>query len=307
MNLERAGRETSRTPHLEAVAESRAHAGNLEAMLAESTAHAGNLEPMLAESTAHATNLERALSSATVERDRARRRAKRLRRRLRVQTSSLSWRITPAPSSPSGVREDELVTGRSGASATSPQSRRPGVRCAARSRVSSCTRRPSTSTTAAGSSRCTPSTPPWGTSRWCGPTPTWSAPGRSRAGPGTRSRSTATPSWPASSWCCCTTAARIAHPRPHPAARAVARGARQIRIPVGVWHLLANVGTDEAHFVEPSHRALPPRRTRPVPARLGHRRAARRRARLPAQVLNARNPVAPDGGRGVRLARCRPS
>jgi dTDP-4-dehydrorhamnose 3,5-epimerase len=40
-------------------------------------------------------------------------------------------------------------------------------------------------------------------------------------------------------------------------------GARQIRIPVGVWHLLANVGTDEAMFVnlptEPYHHDAPDR------------------------------------------------
>jgi dTDP-4-dehydrorhamnose 3,5-epimerase len=39
--------------------------------------------------------------------------------------------------------------------------------------------------------------------------------------------------------------------------------ARQIRIPVGVWHLLANVGTDEALFVnlptEPYHHDAPDR------------------------------------------------
>jgi dTDP-4-dehydrorhamnose 3,5-epimerase len=40
-------------------------------------------------------------------------------------------------------------------------------------------------------------------------------------------------------------------------------GARQIRIPVGVWHLLANVGTDEALFLnlptEPYHHDGPDR------------------------------------------------
>jgi dTDP-4-dehydrorhamnose 3,5-epimerase len=40
-------------------------------------------------------------------------------------------------------------------------------------------------------------------------------------------------------------------------------GTRQIRIPVGVWHLLANVGTDEALFVnlptEPYHHDAPDR------------------------------------------------
>ena len=77
-----------------ALAEKTAHAANLEAMLAESTAHARNLEPMLAESTAHATGLEQALGEARDQRDRARRRTSRLRRRLRDQTSSLSWRIT---------------------------------------------------------------------------------------------------------------------------------------------------------------------------------------------------------------------
>jgi dTDP-4-dehydrorhamnose 3,5-epimerase len=39
--------------------------------------------------------------------------------------------------------------------------------------------------------------------------------------------------------------------------------ARQIRIPVGVWHLLANLGPDEAHFVnlptEPYHHEAPDR------------------------------------------------
>jgi dTDP-4-dehydrorhamnose 3,5-epimerase len=39
--------------------------------------------------------------------------------------------------------------------------------------------------------------------------------------------------------------------------------ARQLRIPVGVWHLLANIGTDEAHFVnlptEPYHHEAPDR------------------------------------------------
>jgi GT2 family glycosyltransferase len=77
-----------------ATAELRSHAANLEHALAEKTAHVANLEPMLAESTAHATNLEQALAAATDERDRAQRRARRLRRRLRDQTSSLSWRIT---------------------------------------------------------------------------------------------------------------------------------------------------------------------------------------------------------------------
>jgi dTDP-4-dehydrorhamnose 3,5-epimerase len=40
-------------------------------------------------------------------------------------------------------------------------------------------------------------------------------------------------------------------------------GARQVRIPVGVWHLLANIGTAEAHFVnlptEPYHHEAPDR------------------------------------------------
>jgi dTDP-4-dehydrorhamnose 3,5-epimerase len=40
-------------------------------------------------------------------------------------------------------------------------------------------------------------------------------------------------------------------------------GARQIRIPVGVWHLLANVGTAEVYFVnlptEPYHHDAPDR------------------------------------------------
>jgi dTDP-4-dehydrorhamnose 3,5-epimerase len=40
-------------------------------------------------------------------------------------------------------------------------------------------------------------------------------------------------------------------------------GARQIRIPVGVWHLIANVGTDETYFVnmptEPYHHEHPDR------------------------------------------------
>lgn len=40
-------------------------------------------------------------------------------------------------------------------------------------------------------------------------------------------------------------------------------GARQIRIPVGVWHLLANPGPDEAYFVnlptEPYHHEAPDR------------------------------------------------
>ena len=40
-------------------------------------------------------------------------------------------------------------------------------------------------------------------------------------------------------------------------------GARQIRIPVGVWHLLANVGPEQAHFVnlptEPYHHEAPDR------------------------------------------------
>jgi dTDP-4-dehydrorhamnose 3,5-epimerase len=40
-------------------------------------------------------------------------------------------------------------------------------------------------------------------------------------------------------------------------------GARQVRIPVGVWHLLANVGTDRAYFVnlptEPFHHDAPDR------------------------------------------------
>jgi len=40
-------------------------------------------------------------------------------------------------------------------------------------------------------------------------------------------------------------------------------GARQVRIPVGVWHLLANIGTGEAHFVnlptEPYHHEAPDR------------------------------------------------
>lgn len=40
-------------------------------------------------------------------------------------------------------------------------------------------------------------------------------------------------------------------------------GARQIRIPVGVWHLLANLGSDEAYFVnlptEPYHHDAPDR------------------------------------------------
>lgn len=77
-----------------ALAEQTAHAANLEAMLAESTAHAGNLEPLLAESTANATHLEQALATATAERDLARRRAGRLRRRLRTLESSTSWRLT---------------------------------------------------------------------------------------------------------------------------------------------------------------------------------------------------------------------
>jgi len=38
---------------------------------------------------------------------------------------------------------------------------------------------------------------------------------------------------------------------------------RQVRIPVGVWHLLANLGADEAHFVnlptEPYHHEAPDR------------------------------------------------
>ncbi len=40
-------------------------------------------------------------------------------------------------------------------------------------------------------------------------------------------------------------------------------GSRQIRIPVGVWHLLANIGSDEVHFVnlptEPYHHEAPDR------------------------------------------------
>lgn len=40
-------------------------------------------------------------------------------------------------------------------------------------------------------------------------------------------------------------------------------GARQIRIPVGVWHLIANVGNDETYFVnmptEPYHHERPDR------------------------------------------------
>ena len=40
-------------------------------------------------------------------------------------------------------------------------------------------------------------------------------------------------------------------------------GARQVRIPVGVWHLLANIGTAEVHFVnlptEPYHHEAPDR------------------------------------------------
>ena len=40
-------------------------------------------------------------------------------------------------------------------------------------------------------------------------------------------------------------------------------GVRQIRIPVGVWHLIANIGTGEAHFVnlptEPYHHEAPDR------------------------------------------------
>ena len=79
-----------------ALAEKSAHVANLEPMLAESTAHVGNLEPMLAESRAHAANLEQALAVAVDERDRARRRVRRLRRRLSRQQGvpppPRSWR-----------------------------------------------------------------------------------------------------------------------------------------------------------------------------------------------------------------------
>jgi len=77
-----------------ATAELRSHAANLEALLAESRAHARNLEPMLAESTRHAANLEHALTAATAERDRARRRARRLRRRVATLEGSATWRLT---------------------------------------------------------------------------------------------------------------------------------------------------------------------------------------------------------------------
>lgn len=77
-----------------ALAEKTAHAANLDSLLAESTADVANLEPMLAESTAHATNLEQALAATTRERDRARLRARRLRRRLDELEGSATWRLT---------------------------------------------------------------------------------------------------------------------------------------------------------------------------------------------------------------------
>jgi GT2 family glycosyltransferase len=75
-------------------AELSAHAGRLEHALAGQTAHVTSLETMLADSTAHAGNLEQALAVAADERDRARRRAHRLRRRLRSHESSVTWRLT---------------------------------------------------------------------------------------------------------------------------------------------------------------------------------------------------------------------
>jgi GT2 family glycosyltransferase len=79
-----------------ATEELRTHTANLEHALAGMTAHAANLEPMLAESSTHARNLELALAVAEDERNRARRRVRRLRRRLsRVEgapTPPRTWR-----------------------------------------------------------------------------------------------------------------------------------------------------------------------------------------------------------------------
>lgn len=77
-----------------AAAELRAYAARLEHALAAQTTNAIGLEAMVAESTAHAGNLEQALAVAADERDRARRRTRRLRRRLRSHESSASWRLT---------------------------------------------------------------------------------------------------------------------------------------------------------------------------------------------------------------------
>lgn len=77
-----------------AAAELRAYAARLEHALAAQTTNAIGLEAMVAESTAHAGNLEQALAVAADERDRARRRTRRLRRRLRSHESSASWRVT---------------------------------------------------------------------------------------------------------------------------------------------------------------------------------------------------------------------
>jgi hypothetical protein len=56
--------------------------------------HADNLQAHAADLQGHADRLEAALGAVTVERDRAVRRARRLRRRLRGQEKSLSWRLT---------------------------------------------------------------------------------------------------------------------------------------------------------------------------------------------------------------------
>ena len=56
--------------------------------------HADELARGLDAMTAHAANLEQALAVALGERDRARRRARRLRRRLSGVERSLSWRLT---------------------------------------------------------------------------------------------------------------------------------------------------------------------------------------------------------------------
>jgi len=63
-------------------------------MLDDMRAHADRVAVDHATSTAHAAYLQEALSAAEEERDRALRRVRRLRRRLRVVEGSVSWRAT---------------------------------------------------------------------------------------------------------------------------------------------------------------------------------------------------------------------